>query len=403
MKPSPEIDLLFEKYLQNRCTPEEAEQVLAWLESDQYTPEQAEKLRAFLATEPDPDQLQDELVKQRLQANLETIRQRIGTGEPAKLKSLRFRWIRYAAAALLLLALGVELYKYSQSEDASQQLAETPPPPVSNDALPGGDKAILTLAGGEQIVLDQAANGELANQGNAKVIKLDGLLTYDKTGNKNEVAYHTISTPAGGQYQLVLADGSKVWLNAASSLRFPTSFPGKDRQVELTGEGYFEIARKTTQPFTVTVKTGGGKQGAAINVLGTHFNINAYDDESAIKTTLLEGSVKLASASGSKLLKPNQQGQVSAAGNLAIKTDIDIDQIVAWKNGLFNFNNSDLELVMRQISRWYGVEVVYEGLPERREFGGEIQRNLNLSQVLKLLETNDVHFKIEGKKLIVKP
>lgn len=402
MKHYPDIESLFEKYLQNRCSPEEAEQVLVWLEAEAYGPEQKDRIIALLAEKLPAHETVHDSVKQRLQDIQKNIQLHIDADQPTEVRQLSFTWVRYAAAAVLVLALGIVIYLFSQKGQEARRIVVKPELPVKNDALPGGNKAVLTLADGQRIVLDEARNGELIRQGEALVIKLDGLLTYDKTGDKGEVLYHTVNTPAGGQYQLILADGSKVWLNSESSLRFPTSFPGTERKVELKGEGYFEVAKHASQPFTVSVKDPTGKEGAAVKVLGTHFNINAYDDEAAIKTTLLEGLVKLESTSGSKVLKPNQQGQVSSAGVVVAK-DVDIEQVVAWKNGLFNFNNSDLQMVMRQISRWYGVEVVYEGQPEQREFGGEIHRDMNLSQVLKLLETNDVHFRIEGKKLIVTP
>jgi ferric-dicitrate binding protein FerR (iron transport regulator) len=197
---------------------------------------------------------------------------------------------------------------------------------------------------------------------------------------------------------VVLADGSKVWLNAESSITFPTAFIGKERNVEIKGEAYFEVAHNAQMPFNVKVKN------MTVQVLGTHFNVNAYDDENWIKTTLLEGSIKVSKGSDSKIIKPGEQAQTENGDNSLIAVQaVDPDEVVAWKNGLFHFNNAGLPEVMHQLSRWYDVDVVYNGPVPKRKFGGEMQSNLKLSQVLELLEKNEVNFKIEGKKIIVMP
>jgi ferric-dicitrate binding protein FerR (iron transport regulator) len=210
--------------------------------------------------------------------------------------------------------------------------------------------------------------------------------------------YNTISTPKGGQYQVTLSDGSKVWLNAASSLRFPATFSGKERKVELTGEGYFEVAHNKKMPFHVTVND------LDVEVLGTHFNINAYADESAIKTTLLEGSVKVVKGNETKIIEPGEQASVTTSEDeINVKQQVDLEQVVAWKNGIFQFERADIESVMRQISRWYDIDVDYHGRVSEH-FGGTISRDVNISDVLKMLEmTGGVNFKIDGKKVIVMP
>jgi ferric-dicitrate binding protein FerR (iron transport regulator) len=252
------------------------------------------------------------------------------------------------------------------------------------------------LADGSTIILDNVQNGTLAQQGNTKVIKEDGKLAYNLTSTGiNEVLYNTISTPRGGQYQVDLPDGSRVWLNAASSLHFPTAFVGKERRVEITGEAYFEVAKNKAQPFIVSVN------GAEVQVLGTHFNVMAYNDENAIKTTLLEGSVKFVNGSTSSLLKPGQQSQLSENGQVKVVSNVDVDAVTAWKNGNFDFQGEDIETVMRQLSRWYNVDVVYRNKPDEL-FYAEIPRNTKLSDVLKALElTGKLRFGIEGKKIIV--
>jgi ferric-dicitrate binding protein FerR (iron transport regulator) len=208
-----------------------------------------------------------------------------------------------------------------------------------------------------------------------------------------------VTTPRGGQYQLLLSDGSKVWLNSASSIRFPVSFAGDTRRVEVSGEAYFEVAKNPSMPFKVDVD---GKN--EVEVLGTHFNINSYADEGSIKTTLLEGSVKVTSLKTheSKLITPGQQAQLNKEGQITI-SKADPDKVMAWKNGYFNVDGADTKTVMQLLSRWYDVDVVYEGAIPQREWGGDIEKNLKLSQMLKILEKNNLHFRLEGRKLMVLP
>jgi transmembrane sensor len=268
-----------------------------------------------------------------------------------------------------------------------------------NDVLPGGDRAILTLADGSQIALDSAGNGMLAQQGSTKIIKHeDGQLIYNPTGvGTNEIAYNTLATPRGGQYKLTLPDGSKVWLNAASSLKYPAAFTGNDRKVEITGEAYFEIAKDASRPFKVQVNL------MEVEVLGTHFNINGYDDEEITRTTLFEGSVKINTKEGHNILKPGQQAQLQKTGRMKLFNDADLEETMAWKDGNFQFENSDIYTVMRQIARWYDVDVIYRGTVSKH-FIGTISRNVNLSQVLTMLQqTGEVKFLIEGKKVVVMP
>jgi ferric-dicitrate binding protein FerR (iron transport regulator) len=312
---------------------------------------------------------------------------------------VQMRWFRWvAAAAVLILMLGSAAYLVFYNNNAADKVAKgtTQKERFRNDIPPGGNKAVLTLADGSTIILDNVQNGTLAQQGNTKVIKEDGKLAYNLTSTGiNEVLYNTISTPRGGQYQVDLPDGSRVWLNAASSLHFPTAFVGKERRVEITGEAYFEVAKNKAQPFIVSVN------GAEVQVLGTHFNVMAYNDENAIKTTLLEGSVKFVNGSTSSLLKPGQQSQLSENGQVKVVSNVDVDAVTAWKNGNFDFQGEDIETVMRQLSRWYNVDVVYRNKPDEL-FYAEIPRNTKLSDVLKALElTGKLRFGIEGKKIIV--
>lgn len=318
-------------------------------------------------------------------------------------------WLRYAA--ILILVAGTVtwmLVKKAPEPQGQQPLAQQTTP---LDIAPGGNKAQLTLSDGTVILLDSAADGTLAQQGNVQVVKQhDGQLEYQRsTGNREStIAYNTLSTPRGGQYKLTLPDGSKVWLNAASSITYPTAFVAKERVVTVTGEAYFEVAtlRRSGQKMPFIVKSATQK----VEVLGTHFNINAYEDEPGVKTTLLEGSVRV-SAIGSNghrgqtaLLKPGEQVSLSQASQLSYPIPVKTDRVMAWKNGIFSFHRAGLQEVMRQLSRWYNVDVVYEkGIPAM-EFGGEMGRDLTLAQVLKGFEDMEIHFKIEaGNRLIVMP
>ncbi|MCK7557600.1 FecR domain-containing protein [Chitinophaga sedimenti] len=249
------------------------------------------------------------------------------------------------------------------------------------------------MADGQVVTLDSTGARDLSRNGTV-VRQQGGRLLY---GNASAVSYNTLQTPRGGQFQLQLPDGTEVWLNAASSIRFPTAFPGKERLVEVTGEVYMEVARNADQPFRVKVN-----EQVNVQVLGTRFNINAYSDEKNIQTTLVQGAVKVKSGDTGTILQPGQQAQVS--DNIRV-VPADVDQVMAWKNGLFNFHNMELKEVMRQLSRWYDIDIEYRGTIAPREFWGKMGRNLTLSEVLKGLEGAGINFKIEenGKKLVVLP
>ena len=314
-------------------------------------------------------------------------------------KSKKKKWIyRVAAAAVLVISLSISYFLFTQKNEDTIAVTQTTGQ-QKKDLTPGRNTAVLTLGDGSAIVLDDAQNGALANQGNTTIIKLDdGQLAYNASKEiTGEVLYNTMTTPRGGQYKLVLPDGSSVWLNAASSIRYPTSFPGKERKVEITGEVYFEVAKNAAKPFKVLVND------MEVAVLGTHFNINAYSDEAATQTTLLEGSVSISKGDNKKLLKPGQQAQLNKPGDIKIINDVNIASVMAWKNGYFSFDNTDMAAVMRQISRWYDVDIVYEGKIPDRKFGGEISRSSNALQVLRILEESKVRFRIEGRKIIVQP
>ena len=307
-----------------------------------------------------------------------------------------FKWMRIAAAALILAIGGIGFWLVTQQPGQQIAQSKSAAPKSAIPITAGGNKAILTLADGSSIVLDSTHQGTLAKQGNVKIIKLNTTTLAYNAGEakRQEVVYNTLSTPSGGQYQLILPDGSKVWLNASSSIHFPTIFKGKERSVTITGEAYFEVAKNAAMPFRISVKD------MQVEVLGTHFNIMAYDDENSMNTTLLEGSVKVTKGAVNKLLAPGQQSVINTAGEISIK-DADIEEVMAWKNGWFQFNAYDIKMVMRQISRWYDVEVMYEGKIPTGHFTGLVSRDNDIEQVLKIMQSGGVRFKIEGRKVIV--
>lgn len=318
----------------------------------------------------------------------------------ANVRPLYKSW--WAAAAVLLIIATVSFFLIRKEAGKEAVVVNKGKQNLPADVAPGGDKAVLTLADGQKIVLDSAANGNLSQQGGIKVIKLGGQLTYNTGNRPAQVLYNTVTTPKGGQFRLVLSEGSRVWLNAGSSLRFPTVFTGTERNVELTGEGYFEVAHNPAQPFTVKV----GKMD--VEVLGTHFNINSYADEPAAKTTLLEGKLVVKKGDKSLYLQPGQQA-VDANNNasepvLTVNREADADAVMAWKNGLFIFDNSDLPKILRDLSRWYDVEVQTEGVLSGKTLFGIVSRNSPLSTVMKQLKSGSpvpFTYRMEGKKLIV--
>jgi transmembrane sensor len=298
-----------------------------------------------------------------------------------------------AVAAVIILIASTVFFLLNKNDKEPFDTASTLD--YQNDILPGREGAILTLSDGQVLLIDTSQNGIIAQEGSLHVIKNNGQIQYSGQTSP-EVLYNTMTTPNGRQYNLVLADGSKVWLNAASSINFPTSFPGDERKVTVSGEAYFEIAHNPSKPFLVSVN------GVEIKVLGTHFNVNAYSDEETIKTTLVEGSISIQNNSDRKILSPGQQAEIKNA-EININKNASIEEAVAWKNGAFYFKSADIENLMRQVARWYDVEVVYSAEKPKDRFTGTISRNVNLSEFLKMLEYSEVNFRIQGRKIIVMP
>jgi transmembrane sensor len=307
-------------------------------------------------------------------------------------------WPRMVAAAIIVLAIaGAGLYFLQPNRQNTQPVAKE----YANDIKPGGYHATLTLANGNTISLTTAVNGKLADQSGVSVSKTsEGQLAYEPVPGQAATAdnaFNIVTTPVGGEYQVSLPDGSKVWLNAASSLKYPVHFNGNERKVELTGEAYFEIAHDAARPFRVV----SAKQ--VVQVLGTHFNINAYEDEAAVVTTLLQGSVQVTPANGKSLVITPGQHAVNKNSRLTAEP-ADVQNAIAWKSGKTQFANTDIKTIMRTLARWYDIEVDYQGAVPTEQFWGSVSRSKNISQVLRVMElTGDVHFKIAGRRITVMP
>lgn len=303
---------------------------------------------------------------------------------------IAYRYVAAAASLLFMLSFGVYFLFFNK-------LSENRVPVAGSTIIPGSNKAILRLADGRAILLDDAANGKLALQGNTIVSKdADGQLRYAQGDYHENATYtwNTLETPFGGQYQLLLADGTKVWLNAGSSITYPTVFDHKERKVEIRGEVYFEVSHHADWPFKVS------SPGQTVEVLGTQFNVNAYDNEDKTRTTLLQGAVQVLTAHAKTRLSPGQQAVY--AGNKLITSIVDTDEAIAWKQGYFRFNDERIESIMRKLARWYNVEVKFEGKVTKESFSGKISRQKSIQQTLAMLEnTGTLHFKIEGRRVTV--
>jgi transmembrane sensor len=399
------VQLLFAKFLQKDCSEKEFEELITWLVA--MDDDKKNALSAPLR------ELWDQAKAGKLestadQVNWDHIYNRVIhlADQPVKISlnetfPRRIGWRKIAAAVIIIgVILSGSVFFLTRKPPVETVKAVIEPVRSPKDIVPRGNNAALTLANGTIIILDTAKNGVIAVQGNEKLILLDsGKLAYTHaatTGSEPaEISYNTISTPRAAQYQLVLSDGTKVWLNAASSLRYPTAFTGEERSVELTGEGYFEVAKNKEKPFHVRTN------GMEVSVLGTHFDIMAYENENAIQTTLLEGVVNVRYGKQADLLKPGKQAILRRDNNNLTVSDGNVNQAVAWKNGYFYFDKSDIKEIMRQVSRWYDLDIIYEAPVPEMKFSGKIERKLPLSSIAHLLESSQIHFRIEGKKFII--
>jgi ferric-dicitrate binding protein FerR (iron transport regulator) len=391
---------LLRRYLQGNCTESEKAMIEAWylervrdVSSDAVIADERETGERMLAELRrrlhfgEPDERNDAFVNDP------------AAGSPVVNMRPRRRWMPYAAACvLLLISTGIAVWWLQGHQNKAPEIAVR----KFDDIAPGGSKATLTLANGQKIDLDSTATGLIARQGNTAIVQpTSGKLEFQSSAGKavpsTGIVYNSLSTPAGGQYQVVLPDGSKVWLNALTTIRFPTLFTGARREVQVNGEAYFEVAKDESHPFIVKARDIG------IEVLGTAFNINDYEDEPAIRTSLVQGSVRLVRGSASLVLKHGEQAQTEGADNLSIVPDADVIKAIAWKNGSFSFDNDKIQTVMRKLAKWYNIDVRYEGDPTKVLFGGNMRRTLSLQQVLSGLSKYDVHFQLSGRTLVVMP
>ncbi|RVU02389.1 FecR family protein [Mucilaginibacter limnophilus] len=314
--------------------------------------------------------------------------------QPPVIKFYQRRWLQVAAILLVILtAVIVVLNKNNTPANIAENIIQKP-------IVPGSNKAMLTLANGQTVVLDSASNGVIAGAGNNNVVKKnDGELVYqpgENAANNRIPIYNILTTPKGGEYRVTLSDGTKVWLNAASSLSYPQEFTGNERKVKLTGEAYFEVAKNKSKPFYVMVND------VQVRVLGTHFNISGYTDDGRVTTTLIEGAVQVSKYKVVSSLMPGQKAVVNNSSADIVVSSADVSDAVAWKNGYFTFNEEDITGIMKKVSRWYDVEVVYEGAVSNEKFGGTFYRSKSINELLDYLRRiGNISFKISGRRIIV--
>lgn len=389
------LTYLYRQYIANRSSAEELQELELMLKNS----DNESAISSLLdATWNDLDILN---AKDISQDQADQIYKSIIKNNPQEKRTFKLWAIRIAATILLCLSIGLIIYR-TYTPQSLQKTAIKTTKPKAQDFMPGKNKAVLTLSNGNEVVLDDSQSGEIASQGGVVINKLnDGQIAYtsanaDKKNASSASQLNTLTIPKGGQYQLTLPDGTLVYLNSASSLTYPTKFVGTERKVTLSGEAYFEVAKNPKMPFIVNVNN---KQ--QIQVLGTHFNVEAYTDERVINTTLLEGSVKILYKNKQALLKPGQVAINNMGADLDIKP-ADIDEAMAWKNGLFIFNNENITTVMKKISRWYDVEVVFKGNMENVNFLGNYSRTKSLASLLKNIQLmEDVNITIEGRRITV--
>ncbi len=404
------ISGLIIKYNQEELTDEEYRELKEWSEQ---SPKNLELLRTLSDTSYVKNKTKDVRdIQASKEADWKKIMSVITGGNASEEKASttmtpvsRIKGINYLVAASLVGILTAGAWLYMKHRSVAKTNIQAVASTLKNDVAPGGNKATLTLSNGQQILLDDVKTGTLTEQGATQVIKKNaGTLSYatllNEEPKKEELSYNMLTTPRAGTFLVELPDHSKVWLNAESSLRYPTHFDGQDtRTVELTGEAFFDISKDATHPFKVKVAN------RLIEVLGTTFNVQAYTDEQSMQTTLISGAVKVNAGEQARVLAPGQQAGISIQPGAILKVSKaeNLRQITAWKDGLFFFHDDNIETVMRQLARWYDVDVVYEGERATNLFSGMIRRNNLLSDVLKVLALSGVHFRIEGKKIIVTP
>ncbi|MGZ3852717.1 MAG: FecR family protein [Flavisolibacter sp.] len=389
---SKEFQELIERYLSEHSTPGEIEQLKLLLDNPSYI-SQLEMLMDQQLSDNTISTIDYPEVVKRIKLGIEKDIEHQNNSTRVFPLLIARPWMVAAALIVIVATLGVFWLRNRNVGPINKPALVSSPAPI----VAGKNAAILTLSDNTKIVLDSAHNGIVAVQNGSDVVLKGGQLVYN-AGNSATALYNTMTTPKGRQFSVVLSDGTKAWLNAASSLRYPTVFAGKERRVEITGEVYFEVAKNKQMPFKVKVSPN-----MEIEVLGTHFNVNSYSNEPSVNTTLLEGTVQIVNGAETQVLKPGQQARVNSNQKISVIGDVDLKKVMAWKNGVFDFEDASLQDVMRQLERWYDIEVVYEkGIPNI-EFVGSLSRDLSLQDVLKGLKLSEVNFRIEGRKLIVMP
>ncbi|MGQ7857578.1 FecR family protein [Pedobacter sp. WC2501] len=377
---------LLKKYLSGDCTVSEIREVDQWFDSMDEVPEDLAGLS------DDQRRLVEDKIFERILLNIEAKSQQKIISIPKK--SIRISTVFWAAASLVVVLGAVLTWRYSSQLHLQNQTAKLH---QSIHIKPGGNRAVLTLDDGSSVVLTEAKIGALADQQNVSVVKTaEGELSYKMHigSASSKISFNKIATPLGGKYSVVLPDGSKAWLNAKSSLRFPTAFTGAERVVQMTGEVYFEVAKNPKQPFKV--QSG----GTEIRVLGTHFNVMAYDDEAEQKTTLIEGSIHLSSGKFSQLLKPGQQALVDPFG-INVNNNCDLEAVMAWRNDLFIFKDMEIKAIARQLVRWYDIQVVFKGTPSKISYTGTISKDVELSELLNMLQFTGLKYELNGRVLTI--
>ncbi len=391
--PGSRLEYLFDRYTKGSCSANEEQelmQLIAQFKNQEAVKKLIDNLAETTGEEMEmTEQVADTILKNILKKDNSII-------IPVNRQSRSLLWLRAAAVAILFLGAATAYWVVNKKTGKQSKVVAKNNRP--NAIPPAGKRAMLTTSDGSTIVLDSIQNGTITHKGATQISKQGGMLIYDVPPHgaaDGPVVYNTLTTPKGGQYQVVLPDGSKVWLNAASSLHFPSAFTGSERVVELTGEAYFEVAKNEKKPFSVRAGN------MSVNVLGTHFNINAYADESAIKTSLLEGKVKIIRGKTSGILKPGQQGVLNDKEDRVEINNANLEEVIAWKNGIFQFEGADIASIMNEIGRWYNVKIVYPGKVPVRRFEGKISRSAQLSEVLRILELSNVKFSVVGNNIIV--
>jgi len=381
---------LIRKYNLDKCTEDEKLLLEQWYQSFEWNQSDNE------ITHDELIHLREEVfhgIKSRMapSSDNQTVETDFG-----KTRSLFFWW-RFAAAAMVIITASFFIYNFSANKKPDISITPAVINEIPTNIKPGSSIAQLILADGSVVSLDSAGTLQLKEKDGTLIHKQSGKLIYDQAAlNTSDVLFNTLSIPRGGEYQVVLPDGTKVWMNAASTLRYPTRFTGNERKVFLNGEAYFEVAKNARMPFHVIVDTD-----MTVQVLGTHFNIKAYSDEDEVKTTLVEGMVKVSNKMNTVMLSPSKQAAWGKINQQLTVSEADVEKETAWKNGMIEFREDNLPYIMKQISRWYDVDVILTGNYPDGNYSGSIRRQSTLLQVLEILKAAGVQFKMEGKKLTI--